>query len=700
VARPPEVGSSGPVGAKDIPGAVKCQITENTVLPCLDPRNLPHCPNIFLYRELIHIGFALSGNRKPVFPAEALPRPRESQEISVSKALRFLASAALALALLSISTLAQQASPAADTFVSSTAPTTNYGASTIEVVALGSSSYLKFSLAGVPTGSTVSKATLRLYMDAVLTGGKFDVYNLASTPTWAENTMTFNTPRPAKGTSASGGHPVTVTAASVNTFILIDITATVQGWFAEPSTNNGILVALVGNTGSFSFDSKESTLTSHEPELEIALSGAVGPQGPQGTQGPQGLTGATGAQGPTGPMGLPGVDGQQGPAGINGTSFIFRNAFDAEATYAVNDVVTYAGSTYVAIMKNQGGKTPDKNPSAWVLMAQAGATGATGATGPAGTTGAQGPVGPIGPQGTQGPQGAQGPAGAGAMPGHVALLQWWNSLTYSVGSGPSGVAFDGTNIWVANFNSNSVTKMLAGTGEILGTFSVGSGPVGVAFNGVNIWVTNFNSNNVTKLLPSTGATVGTFSVGTGPSGVAFDGGANIWVANFNGNSVTKMFQDGGTVGTFPVGANPFGVAFDGTNIWVSNFAGNSVTKLLASTGATLGTFTVGAGPYGVAFDGVNIWVANFSGNSVTKLLASTGAALGTFAVAGGPYGVAFDGTNIWVTNANSNSVTKLLASTGATLGTVSFGPSPRGAAFDGSNIWVTNNDSVSKIPAF
>jgi DNA-binding beta-propeller fold protein YncE len=31
------------------------------------------------------------------------------------------------------------------------------------------------------------------------------------------------------------------------------------------------------------------------------------------------------------------------------------------------------------------------------------------------------------------------------------------------------VAFDGTNIWVANTHSNNVTKLLASTGTVVGT---------------------------------------------------------------------------------------------------------------------------------------------------------------------------------------------------------------------------------------
>jgi YVTN family beta-propeller protein len=61
------------------------------------------------------------------------------------------------------------------------------------------------------------------------------------------------------------------------------------------------------------------------------------------------------------------------------------------------------------------------------------------------------------------------------------------------------VAFDGTNIWVTNSGSNTVTKLLASTGQVLGTFSVGTAPLGIAFDGANIWVANSGSNTVSKL---------------------------------------------------------------------------------------------------------------------------------------------------------------------------------------------------------
>jgi hypothetical protein len=94
---------------------------------------------------------------------------------------------------------------------------------------------------------------------------------------------------------------------------------------------------------------------------------------------------------------------------------------------------------------------------------------------------------------------------------------------------------------VVNSSSNgTVTKLRASDGANLGTFTVGTNPKGIAFDGANIWVVNSSSNGtVTKLRTSDGANLGTFTVGEFPIGVAFDG-ANIWVANNFSSNVTRL----------------------------------------------------------------------------------------------------------------------------------------------------------------
>ncbi len=322
-----------------------------------------------------------------------------------------------------------QAPPTADTFSYSASPSTNYGTYQNMIVERGSANaaaYMKFNLSTVPAGATVAKATLRLYVDAVSTSGSFDVFQLNGG--WTESGLTYNN-APALGTSATGNHPVTITATSLNQFVVIDITPLVQSWLNGSVANNGVALSPTTN-GFFSFDAKEASNSSHQPELEVALTGPAGSQGPQGPQGPQGLTGGQGPQGQngaTGPQGPIGITGGQGPAGTNGAEgqgFTFTGAWNYDMYYNPYYVVTYNGSTYFAIVAIPPfGPTPD-NYAGWILMASVGATGqagSPGATGPLGPTGAQGNPGLAGPQGFPGAQGPTGPQGSPALThGYVA----------------------------------------------------------------------------------------------------------------------------------------------------------------------------------------------------------------------------------------------------------------------------------------
>jgi hypothetical protein len=177
------------------------------------------------------------------------------------------------------------------------------------------------------------------------------------------------------------------------------------------------------------------------------------------------------------------------------------------------------------------------------------------------------------------------PAGNGAPPLSnplkVALLKWYaaneTGITFPVGMGPTGVAFDGANIWTANYNDGTVTKLRASDGTVLGTFKGFSAPGGVTFDGANIWVSNSITNNVSKVRASDGTILGTFPVpGVVPWWMTFDG-ANVWVPseNANGNGwVTKLrASDGKNLGNFTVGNSPIASAFDGASVWVTNLGG-------------------------------------------------------------------------------------------------------------------------------
>jgi hypothetical protein len=161
-----------------------------------------------------------------------------------------------------------QITPLGDTYTNSAAATTNYGAQkTLDVDAAKEITYIQFNLASVPTGASISQATLKLYVNTVATAGAFEVY--AVNGPWTESALTYDL-APALGSVIDSNVPITT--ADKNQYILIPMTSTVQGWVTTPSTNNGIALVAVGSFNA-TFDSKETTTTSHPPELDVVFAG-------------------------------------------------------------------------------------------------------------------------------------------------------------------------------------------------------------------------------------------------------------------------------------------------------------------------------------------------------------------------------------------------------------------------------------------
>ena len=176
--------------------------------------------------------------------------------------------------------------PSADTFVSASNPNLNYGTSPILVVQPGSVVYMKFNLASLPMGATVQRASLRLYVDVLVTPGIFDVFPVLGE--WSEGTLTYSSNPPRLGPSATG-QTISVTSFSVNNYVLADITGLVQDWLSGKLANNGLALKLTSAGGTFSFDAKEALLTGNAPELDIKLvKGAdiAGPHAKEAEQNP------------------------------------------------------------------------------------------------------------------------------------------------------------------------------------------------------------------------------------------------------------------------------------------------------------------------------------------------------------------------------------------------------------------------------
>jgi hypothetical protein len=189
----------------------------------------------------------------------------------------FRATLVLALLICMSATIAfAQITPSDDSYTLTSSPTVNFGAkNTLEVESAGATTFVRFDLSGIPstvTGSMVAKATLKVYVSSVTTAGSFNVDLVTSS--WKESTLTAND-APTLGSAIASAIPVTT--ADKNQYVLVDVTTAVVDWL-NGTANDGLAIVPDG-TVSFALNSKETTTTSHPPELDVVLSGPPGPAG-------------------------------------------------------------------------------------------------------------------------------------------------------------------------------------------------------------------------------------------------------------------------------------------------------------------------------------------------------------------------------------------------------------------------------------
>jgi len=259
----------------------------------------------------------------------------------------------------------------------------------------------------------------------------------------------------------------------------------------------------------------------------------------------------------------------------------------------------------------------------------------------------------------------------------------------SLTGGPTGICFDGLNMWVAKYTDNYLAKIRAPDATIISSvsYTTGAYPIDVVSDGRYVWSVNYVGDSVTKR-ELDGSLIGTYAVGDQPHRACFDG-TYIWVGCAGDDKLYRIHANTNVVESSAViGDYPQGIAFDGNYLWVAMKYDDVVKKIRPSDYAVIGTYPVGTEPEAVLFDGANIWVTNRGDNTVTKLRAVDGANKGTFAVGTQPIGIAFDGAVIWVANWGSATVSKLRAADGTPWGTVSVPGSPWDLAFDGANVWV------------
>ncbi|MCX6030198.1 MAG: DNRLRE domain-containing protein [Chloroflexi bacterium] len=134
----------------------------------------------------------------------------------------------------------------ADSYIASGFPTTNYGAEPF--LFIGGNDVLrdvvKFDTTAINPIYPVQSAKLRLYVDAFgSTGQQHTLQALGPTKSWAENTVTWNTPWTVPGGDYGAViASTTLSSANVDGWVELDVTDLAKSWVQTPSTNMGVLL--------------------------------------------------------------------------------------------------------------------------------------------------------------------------------------------------------------------------------------------------------------------------------------------------------------------------------------------------------------------------------------------------------------------------------------------------------------------------
>jgi DNA-binding beta-propeller fold protein YncE len=190
------------------------------------------------------------------------------------------------------------------------------------------------------------------------------------------------------------------------------------------------------------------------------------------------------------------------------------------------------------------------------------------------------------------------------------------TLVADIGSNPVAMAFDGEFIWCSNFAGN-LHRIEFDPDPVVVTQDPGLIiPTGLVYDGSNLWVVDQQSGKIKKLNGGGSSVLQEVSVGGLARHPIFDG-TNIWVPNSNDDTVTVIRASNGTVLATLSGNglnNPQQAAFDGERILVVNKDGNSVSLWKATDLSPLGNFSTGttsggSSPAAVCSDGLNFWIA-------------------------------------------------------------------------------------------
>ena len=222
--------------------------------------------------------------------------------------------------------------------------------------------------------------------------------------------------------------------------------------------------------------------------------------------------------------------------------------------------------------------------------------------------------------------------------------------TFALDATPTGLAYGGGAIWIANGLLGSVSRFDPNVQDVTATTPVTqrSTAGSAAFGEGAVWAV-FGNSILGKINQRTNELVHPTGIaGSSPAAIAVGEGA-VWTANVGDNTISRILPETvSAVSTPTVGRQPSGIAVGERAVWVTNRGDDNVTRYDVSSGSSF-NLPVGKGPIGVAFGAGGVWVANADDGTVSHIDPVARKVVKTIPVGGRPFGVLVSDGRVWVT---------------------------------------------------
>lgn len=213
----------------------------------------------------------------------------------------------------------------------------------------------------------------------------------------------------------------------------------------------------------------------------------------------------------------------------------------------------------------------------------------------------------------------------------------------SPGNYPTGLAFDGKNLWMADYHTDLLYCIDPESGNVIRTLPAPAyWSEGLAWDGNFLWNADIKggiplSENydgiIYKLDPHNGTVLKTIDApSSSPRGLTWDG-TYLWCVDSDAQQVIQFSpEDGTTIKSFPSpSSDPRGLTFDGKYLWISDRSRDEIYMVEPSSGSVI-LITDAPGEYttGLAFDGKNLWAVDFQQDKIYQLRIRDGEKFRTF----------------------------------------------------------------------